>query len=84
MRSDRREWWSMLTARKPPAIPQPWEIAEHFDARLEPLLLFVDLQTVYHVGLEALGYPPTWLDLDEEASTVEAAVMEFLRTKYNV
>lgn len=74
----------MLTARKPPAIPQPWEIAEHFDARLEPLLLFVDLQTVYHVGLEALGYPPTWLDLDEEASTVEAAVMEFLRTKYNV
>ena len=74
----------MLTARNPPITPQPWQIAEHFDARLESLLMFVDLQTVYRVGLQALGYPPTWIDMDEEASIVEAAVMEFLRTKYNV
>ena len=83
MHSARREWWAMLTARHPATTPQPWEIAEHFDARLEPLLLFVDLQTVYHVGLQALGYPPTWIDMDEEAAAVEAAVMDFLRTKYN-
>ena len=74
----------MLTARNPPITPQPWEIVEHFDARLEPLLMFVDLQTVYTCGLQALGYPPTWIDLDEEASIVEAAVMEFLRMKYDV
>ena len=74
----------MLTAHHPARTPQPWEIAQHFDARLESLLLFVDLQTVYTCGLQALGYPPTWLDTDEEADIVEAAVMDFLRTRYNV
>ena len=74
----------MLTARHPATTPQPWEIAEHFDARLEPLLLFVDLQTVYHVGLHALEYPVTWIDTDEEADIVEAAVMGFLRMTHNV
>ena len=74
----------MLTAHHPATTPQPCEIADHFDERLESLLLFVDLQTVYHVGLQALGYPPTWIDMDEEADIVEAAVMDFLRTRYNV
>lgn len=69
---------------RPATMPQPWEIAEHLDARLSPLLNFVEPETVYHVGLEALGYPITWIDTDEEASIVEAAVMDFLRDKYNV
>lgn len=80
----KQQWWQMITMDHPHTPPQPWEIVEHFDTRLSPLLLFIDPQTVYHVGLQCLGYPPTWIDTDDEAAAVEAAVMDSLRTKYHV
>ena len=36
---------------------------------------------VWAVGLEALGYPPTWVDMQEEAVIVKAACMERIRKK---
>lgn len=33
---------------------------------------------VYAVGLEALGYPPTWVDTTQEADLVEAAIWRHL------
>jgi hypothetical protein len=51
---------------------------------LHSLIKLVGPQVVYDVGLSALGYPPTWVDTHSEADTVESAVFEFLRGRYNV
>ena len=41
----------------------------------------VEYELVDAVGLESLGYPPTWVDTKQEADQVEAAVIEFLERK---
>ena len=46
-----------------------------------PMTDLLGPELVYAVGLEALGYPPTWVDTKQEADQVEAAVMEFLERK---
>ena len=46
-----------------------------------PLTDMLGPELVYAVGLEALAYPPTWVDMKEEADLVEAAVIEFLESK---
>ena len=43
-----------------------------------PMLDLVGPELVYSIGLKVLGYPPTWVDMQEEAAEVEAAVVEFL------
>lgn len=46
-----------------------------------PMLDLIGPEIVYAVGLEALGYPPTWVDTKPEADQVETAVIDFLETK---
>jgi len=46
-----------------------------------PMTDLLGPELVYAVGLESLGYPPTWVDTKQEADQVEAAVMEFLERK---
>lgn len=46
-----------------------------------PLTDLLGPELVYAVGLESLGYPPTWVDTKQEADQVEAAVIEFLERK---
>jgi hypothetical protein len=46
-----------------------------------PMLDLLGPELVYAVGLEALKYPPTWVDTKLEADRVEAAVIEFLERK---
>jgi hypothetical protein len=46
-----------------------------------PMLDLLGPELVYAVGLESLGYPPTWVDTKQEADQVETAVMEFLERK---
>jgi hypothetical protein len=36
-------------------------------------------EIVYDIGLMILDYPPTWVDMDEEAAAVEAAVIGYLQ-----
>ncbi len=43
-----------------------------------PLLDLIGPELVYSIGLQALGYPPTWVDMAEEVADVEAAVVRFL------
>ena len=46
-----------------------------------PILDLLGPELVYAVGLECLGYPPTWVDTKQEADQVEAAVIQFLERK---
>lgn len=46
-----------------------------------PMLDLLGPELVYVVGLETLGYPPTWVDAKQEADQVEAAVIEYLERK---
>jgi hypothetical protein len=49
---------------------------------LHSLINLVGARVVYDVGLQVLEYPPTWVDTHQEADLVEAAVFEFLRSRY--
>ena len=53
------------------------EIPYHWHWILFPLLEQYGPELVYAVGLNALGYPPTWVDLAEEAAKVEAAMKTY-------
>jgi len=43
-----------------------------------PMLDLLGPELVYAVGIQALGYPPTWVDMKEEAAIVEAAIKKYL------
>ncbi len=50
-----------------------------------PLLDLMGPALVYSVGLQALGYPPTWADTKAEADAVDAAIIKHLNgEKINV
>lgn len=49
---------------------------------MHSLIRLVGPRVVYDVGLQVLEYPPTWVDTHREADLVEAAVFEFLRSRY--
>ena len=49
---------------------------------MHSLIRLVGPRVVYDVGLQVLEYPPTWVDTHHEADLVEAAVFEFLRSRY--
>ena len=49
---------------------------------MHSLIRLVGPRVVYDVGLQVLEYPPTWVDTHYEADLVEAAVFEFLRSRY--
>lgn len=59
----------------------PDEIQFHYHWLMFPMLDLLGPELVYAVGLESLGYPPTWVDTKQEADQVEAAVIEFLERK---
>lgn len=40
-----------------------------------PLLDLIGPELVYSIGMNALDYPPTWVDTKEEADLVEAAIV---------
>jgi hypothetical protein len=61
----------------------PELIQFHWHWLMFPLLDMIGPELVYVVGLETLGYPPTWIDLKEEADLVESAVVEFLQNGRN-
>ena len=50
-----------------------------WDPRLHSLVDICGPAIVYDVGLLVLEYPPTWVDTDEEAAAVEAAVIGHLQ-----
>lgn len=43
-----------------------------------PLTDLLGPELVYSVGIEALGYPPTWVDTVEEVRIVDAALVKHL------
>ena len=43
-----------------------------------PIVEMVGPQLTYAVGLQALGYPPTWVDLTSERDAVSSALSMFL------
>ncbi len=45
---------------------------------LFPAVDLIGPELVYSIGLESLGYPPTWCDTQQEADQVEAAITKFL------
>lgn len=44
-----------------------------------PIVEMVGPQLTYSVGLQALGYPPTWVDTVTEKTAVDAAISRFLQ-----
>jgi hypothetical protein len=55
------------------------DIRTGWDPRLHSLVEICGPAIVYDVGLLVLDYPPTWVDTDEEAAAVEAAVIGYLQ-----
>lgn len=56
-------------------------IPYHWHWTLFPALDLFGPEVVYMVGLEALEYPPTWVDQKEEVEAVEAALVRYLEKK---
>jgi hypothetical protein len=75
----RRVWESFEMSLRGEVDPELVEFFWHW--LMYPLLDMIGPELVYSIGLECLGYPPTWVDLKEEADLVEAAVIEFLEKK---
>jgi hypothetical protein len=55
------------------------DIRTGWDPRLHSLVEICGPAIVYDVGLLVLDYPPTWVDTDDEAAAVEAAVIGYLQ-----
>ena len=55
------------------------DVRTGWDRRLQSLVEICGPAIVYDVGLLVLDYPPTWVDTDEEAAAVEAAVIGYLQ-----
>jgi hypothetical protein len=55
------------------------DVRTGWDPRLHSLVELCGPAIVYDVGLMVLDYPPTWVDTDEEAAVVEAAVIGHLQ-----
>ncbi len=55
------------------------DIRTGWDPRLHSLVQLCGPEIVYDIGLTVLDYPPTWVDTDEEAAAVEAAVIGYLQ-----
>ena len=60
-------------------MPAALQDASQWPDELQSLLMFVAPPVVWRAGLFALGFPPTWVDTDEEQRAVEAATLEALR-----
>lgn len=48
---------------------------------LLPTVQMLGPSFVWGIGLQALGYPPTWVDMVEEAEIVKAACLKQLRER---
>jgi hypothetical protein len=55
------------------------DVRTGWDPRLHSLVELCGPAIVYDVGLMVLEYPPTWVDTNEEAAVVEAAVIGYLQ-----
>lgn len=53
----------------------------HWHWSLWPLVEMLGPGFVWGVGMLALGYPPTWVDMVEETKIVEAACLAKLKEK---
>ena len=60
-------------------MPAALQDASQWPDELQSLLMFVAPPVVWRAGLFVLGFPPTWVDTDEEQRAVEAATLEALR-----
>jgi hypothetical protein len=60
------------------------DIRTGWDPRLHSLVQLCGPEIVYDIGLLVLEYPPTWVDMDEEAAAVESAVIGYLQEIDNV
>ena len=60
------------------------DVRTGWDRRLQSLVEICGPAIVYDVGLLVLDYPPTWVDTDEEAAAVEAAVIGYLQENERV
>ena len=65
-----------------PGYLRPDLLPFHWHWLMFDLLNFLGPELVWEVGLNALGYPPTWVDTSEEFEKVESAIAEFLKGKY--
>jgi len=63
----RRRWQSRVE-------PEPW--AAEWPRELTDLLAIFPPDLVWQIGLQALGYPPTWADTDKEFQAVRTAILE--------
>lgn len=60
-------------------MPAALRDASRWPDELQSLLMFVAPPVVWRAGLLVLGFPPTWVDTNEEQHAVEAATLEALR-----
>lgn len=50
----------------------------HWHWLMFPLTDLLGPELVYAVGLQALGYPPTWVDTQAEVDAVDAALIKHI------
>jgi hypothetical protein len=60
-------------------MPAALQDVSQWPGELQSLLMFVAPPVVWRAGLLVLGFPPTWVDTNEEQHAVEAATLEALR-----
>lgn len=59
----------------------PAQIPSHWHWIMYPLIDLLGPELVYAVGLQALGYPPTLVDTQQEVDQVDAALIKYLECK---
>ena len=59
-------------------MPAALQDVSQWPDELQSLLMFVAPPVVWRAGLLVLGFPPTWVDTDEEQQAVETATLEAL------
>lgn len=79
----KRHVWEMFEMALPGELDES-EVQFHWHWTMFPMLDLFGPALVYSVGLQALGYPPTFVDMKEEADLVEAALLNHVQKEYGL